>query len=148
HAHNMSIGVNVLLGLVRDAAQRLDDNYDIEIVEMHHGGKVDAPSGTALGLGRAAAAGRDIDLAEAAVRSRDGHTGARVPGTIGFATLRGGDVVGEHSVIFAGPGERIEFTHKAGSRTIFANGAVTAARWLAGKPAGIYSMRDVLGLAD
>ena len=114
---------------------------------MHHGGKVDAPSGTALGLGQAAA-GRDIDLADAAVRSRDGHTGARVPGTIGFATLRGGDVVGEHSVIFAGPGERIELTHKAGSRTIFANGAVTAARWLAGKPAGLYSMRDVLELTD
>ncbi|MED5519181.1 MAG: dihydrodipicolinate reductase C-terminal domain-containing protein, partial [Pseudomonadota bacterium] len=92
--------------------------------------------------------GRDIDLADAAVRSRDGHTGARVPGSIGFATLRGGDVVGEHSVIFAGPGERIELSHKAGSRTIFANGAVAAARWLAGKPAGLYSMRDVLNLTD
>jgi len=147
-APNMGLGINVLLALVARAARALDPAFDIEIVEMHHGGKVDAPSGTALGLGRAAAAGRDIDLADAAVRSRDGHTGARVPGSIGFATLRGGDVVGEHSVIFAGPGERIELSHKAGSRTIFANGAVAAARWLGGKPAGLYSMRDVLNLTD
>lgn len=145
-APNMGLGINLLLTLVSQAARALDPQFDIEIVEMHHSAKVDAPSGTALGLGKAAAAGRGVDLDQAAVRSRDGHTGARETGTIGFATLRGGDVVGDHSVIFAGPGERIELTHKASSRGLFSAGAVTAALWLAGQPAGLYSMADVLGL--
>jgi 4-hydroxy-tetrahydrodipicolinate reductase len=113
---------------------------------MHQRHKVDAPSGTALALGAAAADGRGITLDEAAVRVRDGHTGERLKGTIGFASLRGGDVVGEHTVMFAADGERLEFTHRASSRAVFAKGAVRAALWCAGKPAGLYSMRDVLGL--
>ena len=145
-AANMSQGVTLLTELVRQVAAVLDDRFDIEIVEMHHRHKKDAPSGTALALGAAAAAGRSIDLGAAAVRSRDGFIGERSAGTIGFATLRGGDVVGDHSVIFAGPGERIELTHRAASRTIFARGAVQAARWGAGKPPGLYDMRAVLGL--
>jgi 4-hydroxy-tetrahydrodipicolinate reductase len=145
-AANMSVGVNLLLGLTRRVAQILGPEYDIEIVEMHHRHKVDAPSGTALALGDAAAAGRGIDLDAASVRTRDGVTGARVNGTIGFATLRGGDVVGEHTVIFAGDGERVELTHKASSRFVFARGAVRAALWTQDRPAGLYSMRDVLGL--
>jgi 4-hydroxy-tetrahydrodipicolinate reductase len=145
-AANMSLGVNLLLLLVEQVAARLDPGYDIEVLEMHHRMKVDAPSGTALALGRAAAAGRGRPLDVRWVKSRDGITGRREAGTIGFATLRGGDVVGEHSVIFAGPGERLELTHKAGSRELFAQGALRAARWLAGKPPGLYSMRDVLGL--
>lgn len=145
-AANMSVGVNLLQGLTRRVATLLGEDYDIEIVEMHHKHKADAPSGTALALGQAAADGRQIALDTASVRVRDGHTGPRVDGSIGFATLRGGDVVGEHTVIFAGPGERIELSHKAASRTIFANGAVRAAKWVAGRPAGLYSMRDVLGL--
>lgn len=145
-AANMSVGVNLLLGLTRKVAATLGADYDIEIVEMHHRHKVDAPSGTALALGEAAAAGRQVALAEVAVRSRDGHTGARQSGAIGFATLRGGDVVGEHSVIFAAEGERIELTHKASSRAVFAKGAVRAALWTAGRPPGVYGMADVLGL--
>ena len=145
-AANMSIGVNLLLGLTRRVAGILGPEWDIEIVEMHHRHKVDAPSGTALALGEAAAAGRGTALAEAAVRVRDGHTGARPAGAIGFATLRGGDVVGEHTVIFAGEGERIELTHKAASRGIFAGGAVRAALWCEGRVPGLYGMPDVLGL--
>ena len=144
---NMSLGVNLLAGLVEQAARALGPGaFDLEILEMHHKHKVDAPSGTALLLGEAAAKGRGIALGENSVRSRDGQTGARPEGTIGFATLRGGSVVGEHSVILAGEGERIELTHRATDRAIFARGAVTAALWAEGKPAGLYSMRDVLGL--
>jgi 4-hydroxy-tetrahydrodipicolinate reductase len=129
-------------------AQALDEDFDIEIVEMHHGRKVDAPSGTALMLGRAAAEGRGIDLAQRAVKSRDGHTGARRPGDIGFAALRGGTVVGDHSVIFAGTAERIELVHRAEDRMIFARGALRAALWAHGRQPGLYSMADVLGLGD
>jgi 4-hydroxy-tetrahydrodipicolinate reductase len=143
---NMSLGVNVLAGLVRRVAQTLGADYDIEILEMHHKMKVDAPSGTALLLGEAAAQGRGVDLATQSVRSRDGHTGARTNGSIGFATLRGGTVVGDHSVIFAGPSERIELTHRAEDRGIFARGAVRAALWGRGQKAGHYSMADVLDL--
>jgi len=143
---NMSLGVNLLAGLVRRAAAALGEDFDIEIVEMHHRMKVDAPSGTALLLGEAAAEGRGIALGEHSVRSRDGHTGARRSGDIGFATLRGGTVVGEHSVIFAGPGERLELAHKAEDRGIFARGAVRAALWGFDKKPGYYTMADVLGL--
>jgi 4-hydroxy-tetrahydrodipicolinate reductase len=148
HAANMSLGVNLLLGLVGRVAAALGEDYDIEILEMHHRHKVDAPSGTALALGRAAAAARGIDLGARGQRVRDGITGPRRPGDIGFATLRGGDVVGEHVVIFAADGERIELSHRAGSRRIFARGAVRAARWLAssGRQPGLYGMADVLGL--
>jgi len=145
-AANMSVGVNVLLGLTKQAAGILGEDYDIEIVEMHHRHKVDAPSGTALALGAAAAEGRGVDLEKASQRVRDGHTGARNRGDIGFATLRGGDVVGDHTVVFAAEGERIELTHKASSREIFARGAVRAALWAGDKPPGLYTMRDVLGL--
>lgn len=147
-AANMSLGVNVLLGITRQLAAMLDETYDIEIVEMHHRHKTDAPSGTALALGQAAAAGRGRRMADAAILSREGQTGSRPDGAIGFATLRGGDVAGDHTVIFAGPGERIELTHKASSRHVFAKGAVHAALWLVGRPPGRYTMRDVLGLAD
>ena len=143
---NMSLGVNLLAALVKRAAATLGPDYDIEILEMHHRHKVDAPSGTALLLGRAAAEGRGIDLAENSVRVRDGHTGARPPGAIGFATLRGGSVVGEHSVFFSGEGERIELSHHAESRDNFARGALRAALWAADKPPGLYDMTDVLGL--
>lgn len=147
YAPNMSVGVNLLLALVERVAAALGpESWDIEVVEMHHNRKIDAPSGTALGLGRAAATGRERPFDEVAVLSREGQTGPRRAGDIGFATLRGGDVVGEHSVIFAGDAERIELTHKAGDRRIFANGAVQAACWLVGKPAGLYSMRDVLNI--
>jgi 4-hydroxy-tetrahydrodipicolinate reductase len=145
-APNMSLGVNVLLGLVRQVAEALDPGWDIEVVEMHHRMKVDAPSGTALALGRAAAEGRGVALEKAARRARDGIVGARPKGEIGFATLRGGDVVGEHTVIFAAEGERVEITHKATARDIFARGAVRAALWANGKPPGLYAMKDVLGL--
>jgi 4-hydroxy-tetrahydrodipicolinate reductase len=145
---NMSLGINLLAALVKRVAKTLDADYDIEILEMHHNKKVDAPSGTALLLGRAAAAGRGVELDERAVRSRDGHTGARAGGDIGFATLRGGTVVGDHSVIFAGPAERIELTHRAEDRMIFARGALKAALWARGRPPGLYSMADVLGLGD
>jgi len=143
---NMSLGVNLLSQLVRQAAQALGDAFDIEILEMHHRHKVDAPSGTALLLGQAAATGRDVDLEAHAVRVRDGHTGARKTGDIGFATLRGGSVVGDHSVIFAGAGERIELMHRAEDRSIFARGAIAAMLWGRGQKPGLYSMTDVLGL--
>jgi 4-hydroxy-tetrahydrodipicolinate reductase len=145
---NMSLGVNLLAGLVRKVAATLGEDYDIEILEMHHRMKVDAPSGTALLLGEAAAEGRKVSLKEHSVRSRDGHTGARNPGDIGFATLRGGTVVGEHTVMFAGPGERLELSHRAEDRSIFARGAVRAALWGFDKKPGYYTMADVLGLAD
>ncbi len=144
---NMSLGVNLLAQLVREAARALGSDYDIEIVEMHHRMKVDAPSGTALLLGQAAAEGRRIDLSEHSVRSRDGNMGPRGHGDIGFATLRGGTVVGEHSVVLAGPYERIELTHRAEDRSIFARGAVKAALWGMGRKPGLYSMADVLGLS-
>jgi 4-hydroxy-tetrahydrodipicolinate reductase len=145
---NMSLGVNLLAALVKRVAQTLGEDYDIEILEMHHNKKIDAPSGTALMLGGAAAAGRGVDLAQRSVRGRDGLTAARSPGDIGFASLRGGTVVGEHSVIFAGPAERVELTHRAEDRMIFARGALHAALWARGKNPGLYSMADVLGLAD
>lgn len=145
-APNMSLGVVLLSALVERVARSLDIDWDIEIVEMHHRHKVDAPSGTALALGQAAARGRNVDLAEQSVRSRDGFTGPRQPGTIGFATLRGGDVIGDHTVTFAGQGERIELSHKAQSRDIFAAGAVRAALWCIGRSPGRYAMTDVLGL--
>lgn len=143
---NMSLGVNLLAALVRKVAATLGPDFDIEVLEMHHKHKIDAPSGTALLLGQAAAEGRKLDLAKSSVRARDGHTGARPEGHIGFATLRGGSVVGEHTVMFAGPDERIELTHKAASRDLFARGAVRAALWAKDKKPGLYSMADVLGL--
>lgn len=145
---NMSLGVNLLAALTERAAQSLGDGWDIEIVEMHHRHKVDAPSGTALLLGEAAAQGRGVDLSDKRVAGRDGMTGARKSGDIGFASLRGGSVVGEHTVILAGAGERIELTHKAEDRSIFAKGALAAANWGAGKGRGpgLFSMKDVLGL--
>ncbi len=145
-AANMSVGVNLLVGLTRQVAAILGDDYDVEIVEMHHRHKVDAPSGTALALGHAAAAGRGTALDQVAKRVRDGLIGGRRRGEIGFATLRGGDVVGEHTVLFAGEGERIELTHRATSRAVFASGALRAALWTKGRAAGLYSMRQVLGL--
>lgn len=145
-AGNMSLGVNLLVALTRRVAAALDADYDIEIVEMHHRHKVDAPSGTALMLGAAAAEGRKVDLKSASVRVRDGHTGPRVRGTIGFATLRGGNVVGDHTVVFAGEGERIEISHRAADRTIYSRGAIKAALWANGKAPGLYSMADVLGV--
>ena len=145
-AGNMSLGVNLLAALTRKVAAALDADFDIEIVEMHHKMKIDAPSGTALMLGEAAAQGRKQSLKETSVRSRDGHTGARRRGDIGFATLRGGNVVGEHTVMFVGEGERIELTHRATDRGIFARGAVKAALWGRGKKPGLYAMSDVLGL--
>jgi 4-hydroxy-tetrahydrodipicolinate reductase len=145
---NMSLGVNLLAVLVEQAARALDAaDFDIEILEMHHKHKVDAPSGTALLLGEAAAAGRGVTLAGNEVRVRDGHTGPRKAGSIGFATLRGGSVVGDHTVILAGAGERITLSHHAEDRSLFASGAVKAALWARGKKPGLYSMRDVLGLS-
>jgi 4-hydroxy-tetrahydrodipicolinate reductase len=145
---NMSLGVNLLAALVKRVAQALDESFDIEIVEIHHRAKIDAPSGTALMLGAAAAAGRGISLEEHSVRGRDGVTGARRSGDIGFASLRGGTATGDHSVIFAGPMERIELTHRAEDRTMFAQGAIKAALWARDKKPGFYSMADVLGLGD
>src|SRR5487761_2470566 len=144
---NMSLGVNLLAALVKRVAQSLDEGFDIEILEMHHRAKIDAPSGTALMLGEAAA-GRKIALDAHSARGRDGVTGARRTGDIGFASLRGGTVTGDHSVIFAGPMERIELTHRAEDRTMFAQGALKAAMWAHGKKPGLYSMADVLGLGD
>ena len=145
---NMSLGVNLLGVLTEQAARALGPaDWDIEILEMHHKHKVDAPSGTALLLGEAAASGRGIDLTSQSVRVRDGHTGARVAGTIGFATLRGGSVIGEHSVILAGEGEQVTLSHSATDRSIFARGAVTAALWARDQKPGLYSMLDVLGLS-
>jgi 4-hydroxy-tetrahydrodipicolinate reductase len=145
-AANTSLWVNLLAHLVRETAARLGEDWDVEIVEMHHRLKVDAPSGTALMLGKAAAEGRDADLDAVATRGRDGITGARAPGAIGFAALRGGSVAGDHQIIFATDGERLELGHRAESRSIFARGAVEAALWLVGKPAGRYTMADVLSL--
>ena len=149
-AANMSVGVNVLLALVEEAARRLGPDFDIEIVEMHHKHKVDAPSGTALRLGEAAAAGIGRALADCGVYARHGVTGERKPGTIGFAALRGGDVVGEHTVVFASEGERIEIVHRATSRQLFVAGALRAVEFVAAKrangQAGVYDMPDVLGL--
>ncbi len=147
-AGNMSLGVNLLVGLTRQVARALGEEFDIEIVEMHHNRKVDAPSGTALMLGEAAAEGRGVRLADVADRGRDGLTGAREPGAIGFAALRGGDVVGEHDVIFAGAGERVVLRHVATDRMIFARGAVHAALWGQGRKPGEYAMADVLGLGQ
>lgn len=156
---NMSLGVNLLSALVKKAAAALGDDFDIEVLEMHHRNKIDAPSGTALLLGQSAADGRKIDLSERSIRSRDGITGVRPRGDIGFATLRGGTVIGEHSVVFAGLDERIELSHKANDRAIFANGAVKAAIWGASggdedmskvesRGPGLFSMLDVLGIDD
>jgi 4-hydroxy-tetrahydrodipicolinate reductase len=145
-AANMSMGINILQALVEKTASLLDPSYDIEIVEMHHRHKIDAPSGTALALGRSAAAGRKVRLEEVWRKSRDGHTGARPAGEIGFATLRGGEEVGVHTVMFAAAGERLELSHRSFSRETYASGAVRAALWLEGKKAGLYSMKDVLGL--
>ena len=145
---NMSLGVNLLGVLTKKVAQALGEEFDIEIVEMHHNKKIDAPSGTALLFGEAAAAGRGIELATHSERGRDGHTGARKVGAIGFASLRGGNVAGEHSVIFAGADERIELTHRAEDRSIFARGAIKAALWGRGRKPGLYSMADVLGFND
>lgn len=145
-AGNMSLGVNLLLELTKKVSAALDEDYDIEVIEMHHRHKVDAPSGTALMLGQAAADGRNISLKDRSVRVRDGQTGERNRGDIGFASLRGGNVVGEHSVIFAADGERIEIAHRATDRGIFARGAVKAAAWARDKDPGLYSMVDVLGL--
>ena len=146
-APNMSLAVNLLLWLTERVAGLLDDDYDVEIVEMHHRHKIDAPSGTALGLGRAAARGRGIALDAVAARGRDGVTGARPRGEIGFAALRGGDVVGEHSVIFAAEGERLELTCRSANRQTYARGAVQAARWALEREPGLYTMTDVLGFS-
>jgi 4-hydroxy-tetrahydrodipicolinate reductase len=143
---NTSLGVNLLAALVEDAASRLGDDWDIEIVEMHHRHKVDAPSGTALLLGQAAARGRGVELSSAKESGRDGITGARKQGAIGFAALRGGSVAGDHQVIFAADGERIELVHRAENRGIFARGAVKAALWILDQPKGRYDMKNVLGL--
>lgn len=143
---NFSIGINLLQKLVTEAARALGESFDIEIIDAHHRHKVDAPSGTALMLGQAAAKGAGRDLSACAVYERYGHTGARDARTIGFSTVRGGDVVGDHTVMFLGEGERVELTHKASNRLNFANGAVRAAAWLSGQPAGLYSMSDVLRL--
>ena len=144
----MSLGVNLLAVMTRQVAAALGEEFDIEILEMHHNKKIDAPSGTALLFGEAAAEGRKISLQDHSERGRDGHTGARKVGHIGFASLRGGNVAGDHSVIFAGADERLELTHKATDRMIFARGALKAALWLRGKPPGLYNMLDVLGLRD
>ena len=145
-APNMSVGVTLLINLVQSAAKVLNEGYDIEIIEAHHRHKIDAPSGTALRLGEAAASALGRDLAECAVYGREGVTGERDPSTIGFATVRGGDVVGDHTVLFAGIGERVELTHKASSRATFALGALRAAKFLADKNSGLFDMQDVLNL--
>jgi len=145
-APNMSLGVNVLLSIVEEVAKRLGPDWDVEIIEMHHRGKVDAPSGTALALGHAVAAGRGVALEAVEQRGRDGITGPRRTGDIGFAALRGGDTTGDHHVIFAGAGERLELTHRATTRAIYAKGAVRAARWVVGRPPGVYGLKEMLGL--
>ena len=145
-APNMSVGINVMLSLVETAARALGPDYDVEVFEAHHKLKVDAPSGTALKLGEVAAAARGSSLEAAGVYARHGATGERKAGSIGFSVARGGDIVGDHTVFFAGPGERIEITHRSSSRATYAQGAMRAARFVAGKPAGLYDMRDVLGL--
>ena len=145
-APNMSVGVNVMLKLVELGSRALGPDYDVEVFEMHHRKKVDAPSGTALKLGEVAAAARQARLEQAGVYARHGQTGERRAGSIGFSVARGGDVVGDHTVYFAGTGERIEITHRSSSRATYAQGAMRAARFLAGKPPGLYDMQDVLGL--
>jgi 4-hydroxy-tetrahydrodipicolinate reductase len=146
YAPNMSVGVNLCLKLLEMAAAVLGDSVDIEIIEAHHRNKVDAPSGTALKMGQVIADTLGRDLQECAVYGREGQTGVRERGTIGFETIRAGDIVGEHTVLFAAEGERIELTHKASNRMTFANGAIRACRWVDSKPAGVYSMQDVLGI--
>ena len=146
-APNMSVGVNVMLKLLESAAASLGEEYDAEVYEAHHRHKVDAPSGTALALGEAVARGRGVDLAERGVFTRHGHTGERRRGDIGFATVRGGDIIGEHTVLFAGNGERIEITHRMSSRSNYAEGSLRAAHFLAGRAPGLYGMADVLGLS-
>jgi 4-hydroxy-tetrahydrodipicolinate reductase len=146
YAPNMSVVVNLMFALVEKVSSLLGPDYDIEIMEMHHKHKIDAPSGTAVGLGQAAARGRAVDLNEVAQWSREGQTGARRKGDIGFAALRGGDVVGEHVVMFAAPGERLEITHRCTDRQLFARGGVRAAMWAGDKPPGLYTMKDILGL--
>jgi 4-hydroxy-tetrahydrodipicolinate reductase len=143
---NMSVGVNVMLRLLALASKSLGEGYDIEVIEAHHKHKVDAPSGTALAMGEVLAQARGVDLAQHGVFSRHGHTGERPPGSIGFATVRGGDIIGEHTVLFAGPGERIEIAHKSSSRDNYADGSLRAARFVARQSPGLYSMNDVLGL--
>lgn len=145
-APNMSVGVNLTFKLLEIAAQVLAEGYDIEIIEAHHRYKVDAPSGTALRMGEVVARALGRDLSQCAVYGREGVTGERLPSTIGFATVRGGDIVGDHTALFAGIGERVEITHKASSRATFANGALRAAMFLAGRPHGLFDMQDVLGL--
>jgi 4-hydroxy-tetrahydrodipicolinate reductase len=145
-AANMSVGVNVMLRLLEQAARALGEGYDIEVIEAHHKHKVDAPSGTALAMGEVLARARGVDLAEQGVFERHGHTGERRRGSIGFASVRGGDIVGEHTVMFAGSGERIEIAHKSSSRANYADGSLRAARFLAARAPGLYDMRDVLGL--
>lgn len=145
-APNMSVGTNVVFKLIAMAAKALDEGYDIEVIEAHHRHKIDAPSGTALRMGEIIAAQLGRDLKQCAVFGREGVTGERDPSTIGFATIRGGDIVGDHTVLFAGTGERVEISVKSSSRATYAQGAVRAARWLAGKPAGLYDMQAVLGL--
>ncbi|MCC7399418.1 MAG: 4-hydroxy-tetrahydrodipicolinate reductase [Planctomycetes bacterium] len=147
-APNMSVGVNVMLALVEQAARLLGEGYDLEVVEAHHKHKVDAPSGTALALGEALARARGVTLAEQGVFARHGHTGERRAGSIGFATVRGGDIVGEHSVLYCGTGERVEITHKSGSRANYAEGSLRAARFVAAQPNGLFGMAEVLGLKD
>ncbi|MCB9992589.1 MAG: 4-hydroxy-tetrahydrodipicolinate reductase [Hyphomicrobiaceae bacterium] len=147
-SNNFSLGVNLLASLVRKAAAALDDSFDIEVFEMHHNRKADAPSGTALMLGRAAARGRGVEFKSSAVLAREGITGPRHKGSIGFAALRGGNVIGDHTVMFVSDYERIELTHRAEDRGLFAAGALKAAFWIAGKPNGYYDMTDVLGLKD
>jgi 4-hydroxy-tetrahydrodipicolinate reductase len=146
YGRNMSVGMNVFIHLVGQAARSLDDGYDVEIIEAHHRQKVDAPSGTALALGEAVAGAQQRRLDEVAVRTRDGQIGPRVPGTIGFSVIRGGNIVGDHTVMFISAEERIEFTHRAQDRRVFALGALRAAQWVAGRAPGFYSMSDVLGL--
>jgi len=146
-APNMSVGVNVMLALVEQAARLLGDDYDLEVVEAHHRHKVDAPSGTALALGEALARARGTALAEQGVFERHGHTGERRAGSIGFATVRGGDIVGEHTVLYCGSGERLEIAHKSSSRANYAEGSLRAARFIATQPRGLFGMADVLGLA-
>jgi len=145
-APNMSVGVNVMLKLVEQAARELGEGYDLEVVEAHHKHKVDAPSGTALALGDALARARGVALAQEGVFVRHGHTGERRPGSIGFATVRGGDIVGEHTVLYCGTGERIEISHKSASRANYAEGSLRAARFVAGRASGLFGMADVLGL--
>jgi 4-hydroxy-tetrahydrodipicolinate reductase len=145
-APNMSVGVNVMLALVEQAARALGEGYDLEVVEAHHRHKVDAPSGTALALGEALARARGVDLASHGVFARQGHTGERRPGSIGFATVRGGDIIGEHTVLYCGTGERIEISHKSASRANYAEGSLRAARFVAARPSGLFGMADVLGL--